>query len=438
MRVSVVCLLFTKTPIKMRSALPLLSLMSLVVVITTSCTDTCETTSAYTYYEPVYTPLSEIRSAVGFQESREITQSGKIYLIQEHLLINEPGAGIHIINNENPENPENLGFINIPGNMEMAAVDGFLYADSYTDLVIIDISDLTNPHEINRVEDLFPYYSWYGYSVSEESVVTDLKEVKEKDKVKNLDCEGNGTYYYWGYRSGDMIALYADSGAPSKGGSASSGIGGSMARFTITNDHLYMIDQSEMRIADISTPSEPILGAQTSIGWGIETIFPYGDLLFLGANNGMYIYDVSTPLAPTQLSNYTHINSCDPVVTDGQYAYVTLRSGNECAGFTNQLEVVDIADPSDPELLKTYPMYNPHGLSISGNRLFICDGEAGLKIYDASNVNSMTLIKAYTDIHAFDVIVNDCLVMLIGEDGLHQYHCTEFEEEITYLSTISF
>lgn len=420
-------------------SIPLLSLLILAVVGITSCTDTCETTSVYTYYEPVYTPLSEIRSAVGFQESRAITQAGKIYLIQEYLLINEPGAGIHIINNQDPGNPQNLGFINIPGNFDMAAVDGFLYADSYTDLVILDISDLTNPHEINRVEDLFPNYSSYGYYVSELGVVTDWKEVKEKDRVKNIDCDGSGIYYTWGYRYEGIIALNSDSGSPSKGGgSVSAGIGGSMARFTITNNHLYMIDQSEMRIADISTPAEPMLGAQTSIGWGIETIFPYGDMLFIGANNGMYIYDVSTPLAPIQLSNYSHVNSCDPVVTDGQYAYVTLRSGNNCNGFTNQLEVIDIGDPSNPELLKTYPMYNPYGLSIAGNRLFICDGEAGLKIYDASNVNSMTLIKAYTDIHAYDVIVNDCLVMLIGEDGLHQYHCMEFEEDITYLSTISF
>ena len=85
-------------------------------------------------------------------------------------------------------------------------------------------------------------------------------------------------------------------------------------------------------------------------------------------------------------------------------------------------------------------MYNPHGLSISDNKLFICDGEAGLKIYNANNVQSIGdhLIKNYSDIHAYDVIVSDCQIMLIGDDGLRQYHCNDFEGDIIYLSTIEF
>ena len=199
-----------------------------------------------------------------------------------------------------------------------------------------------------------------------------------------------------------------------------------------------MVDQAEMKIADISSPAEPMLSARTQIGWGIETIFPDGNLLFIGSSTGMFIYDVTNPLSPVQLSSYSHVNSCDPVVTDGRYAYVTLRSGTQCQGFTNQLEVIDIQDPTNPTLLETYPMYNPHGLSISDNRLFICDGQAGLKIYNAADIHSIdkNLIKNYGDIHAYDVIVVDCLVMLIGEDGLRQYYCSEFEDDIRYLSTI--
>lgn len=403
------------------------------------CSDTCETTTTYVYYEPVYTSFEELRSSVALKENRPINQAGKIYLINDHLLINEPNEGIHIIDNKDPENPVNIGFINIPGNFDMAAVDGFLYADSYVDLVIIDISDLANPQEIKRIEEVFPNYNSYGYYASaEEGVVTDWVEAERVSNVA-MDCEGGHVYYDWGYRHSGGIALDASFSSGSESAGAP-GIGGSMARFTINNDHLYMIDQSEMHVADITTPAEPVLGARLQVGWGIETIFPYGNMLFLGANDGMYIYDVSSPLAPNQLSNYRHVTSCDPVVTDGRYAYVTLRSGTQCAGFTNQLEVIDIEDPSNPVLVETYPMYNPHGLSISNNRLFVCDGEAGLKIYGAHDVRKISdnMIKTYGDIHAYDVIVKDCLVMLIGEDGLFQYHCNDFEEDILYLSNIPF
>ena len=56
-----------------------------------------------------------------------------------------------------PADPENMGFIEIPGNVDIAIKNNTLYADSYVDLVAIDISDIENPEEVNRVEDVFPY-----------------------------------------------------------------------------------------------------------------------------------------------------------------------------------------------------------------------------------------------------------------------------------------
>jgi len=37
--------------------------------------------------------------------------------------------------------------------------DNALYADSYIDLVTLDISDMDNIYEVSRVEDVFPYNS---------------------------------------------------------------------------------------------------------------------------------------------------------------------------------------------------------------------------------------------------------------------------------------
>lgn len=411
-------------------------------LIFSQCTDTCDSVSSYTYYQPVFTPLEELRGMVGYSAPRKIEQSGKIYYINDHLLINKPNEGIHIVDNGDPKNPQNIGFIQIPGSFDLAAVGQYLYVDSYVDLVVLDISDLSNPHEVKRLKNLFPNYNSWGYYLSEEGIVTDWIEVEETNEM-NIDCDEVQNQFSWGFHheSGIAVKSFSSNSVRSPSTNVSSqGVGGSMARFTINADHLFMIDQSEMHIANISNPVAPILGAKVQVGWGIETIFPYEDMIFIGANNGMYIYDVSSPLRPELLSNYRHMNSCDPVVTDGKYAYVTLRSGNLCQGFTNQLEVIDIQDPRNPELVETYPMYNPHGLSKSGDHLFICDGQAGLKVYDASNVNAIdqNLIKAYTDIHAYDVIVIDCIVMLIGDDGLHQYQCNDFQSDLTYLSSIVF
>ena len=44
----------------------------------------------------------------------------------------------------------------MPGNVDMA-VKGMLYADSYVDLLAVDISDMDNIREVKRIEDAFPY-----------------------------------------------------------------------------------------------------------------------------------------------------------------------------------------------------------------------------------------------------------------------------------------
>ena len=152
---------------------------------------------------------------------------------------------------------------------------------------------------------------------------------------------------------------------------------------------------------------------------------------------GMYIYDLADPVKPEYVSTYWHITSCDPVVVEGNYAYITLRTGNLCETDVNRLEIVDIHSLRSPVKIKSYPMHNPHGLGIDQGTLFICDGEEGLKIYDAKdplNLNSHQLAH-FTEINTFDVIpINDLLIM-IGTDGLFQYDYSNLKQ-ISLLSKI--
>jgi hypothetical protein len=124
-------------------------------------------------------------------------------------------------------------------------------------------------------------------------------------------------------------------------------------------------------------------------------------------------------------------------VVQDDLAYVTLRSGNECTGFTNQLEIIDIKNVSSPQLLETYPMTNPHGLGIDQSTLFICDGTAGLKIFDASDITSIdkNQLAHYDNVHAYDVIPFNNIVMMIGQDGIFQYDYAN-PKEIKFLSKL--
>ncbi|PKP34214.1 MAG: hypothetical protein CVT98_10975 [Bacteroidetes bacterium HGW-Bacteroidetes-15] len=110
-------------------------------------------------------------------------------------------------------------------------------------------------------------------------------------------------------------------------------------------------------------------------------------------------------------------------MVDGQYAYVTLRTGTMCANGQNLLEVIDISSIENPYLVKSYPMFNPHGLGVDGNLLFICDGAAGLKIYDKTDPMAIITnqIAHYPDFDTYDVIPLNGVLMLVGPGGIYQY-----------------
>ena len=381
------------------------------ILVLGSCTkDTCTETNTYTVYSPLYQPVEEVRSGVAVEGPRELTATGKIYVYGSLLLINEPKVGIHLINNSDPSNPSPIAFLAIPGNVDMAMYDGRLYADSYMDLLTFDLRDIAEPVLVDRDENVFPHLLAGDNGV--------LVGYAETEQTLEYPCH-NGA---WIWLAGGDIAVNETAADP--GGGQSIGIGGSTARFTIANGHLYTVDEWNLQVFALNSPGNPTAAGTQSVGWGIETIYPFADKLFLGSQNGMFIYDISEPLSPVQLSAFAHARACDPVVSDGTYAYVTLRDGTICEGFINQLDVIDIRNLTNPKLVKTYPMTHPIGLAVRDDLLMICDDHAGLKIYDKQDVNAIdahqlaTISRSVTDVIALPY--ND-LILVIGPDGFYQY-----------------
>ena len=140
------------------------------------------------------------------------------------------------------------------------------------------------------------------------------------------------------------------------------GQGGSLARFKIVGSYLYVVDYSDINIFDISNLEEPVVLDDVQVAWDIETIFNQGDVLFIGGRQGMYIYDIKNPAKPEFISEFRHGTACDPVVVDGDYAYVTLKGGNFCGNTESGLYVVDVSNLENPELKVIYPMVGPNGL----------------------------------------------------------------------------
>jgi hypothetical protein len=404
------------------------------------CTDTCTTTSSYTLYEPVFGSMTSLRLEVEVLPPQRRESQGKIYIYGDYLLLGDPGKGIHIFDNKDKTNPQAISFVNIPGNVDMAVKDGRLYADSYVDLLVFRITDPGNITLLNRLENVFPLYNdQFGVAAVEDQVVTALEAIEVVDVSTNCADQSPGLIFM----ESDVLAMSIEFSAGNTNLSAAPavGIGGSMARFTIVGDYLYAVDDYLMHVFDILSPENPVEGNSLNLGWGIETIFPYKSNLFIGSRSGMSIYTIDNPALPEFMSEVRHITTCDPVVANDDYAFVTLRSNNInnwCGNTaTNQLDVIDITDVANANLLHVYTMTGPYGLGLDGNTLFVTEGDDGLKIFDVSDVSAIdqNMIQHLQGFNAYDVIPYKGTLILIGEDGLYQFDYSDLDE-INLLSLI--
>ncbi|MDQ8006103.1 MAG: hypothetical protein REI64_14980 [Pedobacter sp.] len=339
--------------------------------------------------------------ATGLTKPTKVLKTGKIYIYKNFLFINEVRKGIHIFENSDPSKPVNVAFLKVPGNVDMAVSNDILYADSYVDLLAFDISSISSIKEVKRLKDVFMQF--YANHSGQKYVVT-YKDTLVKKSSYHKDLAFLNTAAY--------------------SGGGSSGQGGSMARFTLLNDHLYTVGHSDLSLFNTKTAANPTFVKSINLGWGVETIFPYENKLFIGTNTGMHIFNAADAANPVKLSTYSHVFACDPVVVQGKYAYVTLRTGTACRMGSNQLEVVDIEDPTKPKQVAVFPMKNPHGLSVSGNNLFLCEGDFGIKSFNITNKNKIgdNLLQHLKDIKSFDVIAGPKSLIVTGQDGVYQFN----------------
>ncbi|AUP78738.1 LVIVD repeat-containing protein [Flavivirga eckloniae] len=359
---------------------------------------------------------SDFRNSVAIVDPENIEELGKIYAYKNYIFVSDSKKGVHIIDNSNPESPQAIKHIKIPGNEDISVKNDFLYADSATDLLVFDISDMNSISLVERLKDVF---NIYDYNIPIEAEAVDYGKIDLEDNIivgwtittekrKKVDNRFIGI----AFEDGAVVQSMAES---------VTGQGGSLARFQIVGNYLYTVGNYQMSIFNIQSLSSPVLENTQNAGWNIETMFQADDYLYLGSTNGMYIYSISNPSSPEYVSEFTHWEGCDPVVVDGDYAYLTLRGGNDCGQLESVLEVIDISKKETPTLAGRYELENPYGLGIKGSTLFVCDGTSGLKLFDKADPLKVKQINAYQDAQSKDVIPLENNLLMIGGNTLYQY-----------------
>ena len=218
----------------------------------------------------------------------------------------------------------------------------------------------------------------------------------------------------------------SDTSALNAGGA---GTGGSLARFTITANHLYTVDKQDLKVYDITDGAQPVFKRTIPVGFEIETIFPFKDKLFIGSTSRVYIFSLADPSNPQKQGEAISpevMRRCDPVVAKDTVAYATLRTNGACGGTMSVLAAYDVRDVQNPVQKKLVEVGSPYGLAYSGNTLYVCDQQRGILVFDISSAYDPLLKKQVplSGSYPIDVIPVGNVLVVWTTKGMTLYDIT--------------
>lgn len=395
----------------------LLVLFSIIsAIFFSSCRTTCTQTRTYIKKIPVYGSLNDIRSSFKVHDAQVLENPGKIHVKGDYLFIVDWGKGFHIVDNSDKSNPMFLKFVSLRGCTDVVSYNDIMYVNQGPDIVSMSIQDIQSISILGRSNNVMNSHLTKG-----DSFVVDYIEKEVVEVIEDADCSDQR----FGFRVESM-----DFNSGNNSGSAS-GSSGSMARFAVIDGFLYIVDDVNLRVFSLDNPNKPVQTDVHNLGSGVETIFAKDKHIFIGTNTGMVIFEVSNGNAKF-LSQFDHARGCDPVVVDGDLAYITLRGNGACGMANDELHIVDVSNIMNPILLHSFAMNEPYGLGIINNTLAICDGNAGLRIFDSSNPSTIMQneLATETGMKAFDLIMSPSHLILTAEEGIFQYNIEQPDKPI--------
>jgi hypothetical protein len=127
-------------------------------------------------YEAVTMPREAFEAAVQLLPPAPVTKSGKIYVKDNLLFVNDVNKGFHIYKYDDPSSPVAIAFLQVPGATDIAMRGATLYINQATDLITLVYAN-NAIYMAKRNENVFPQKtppdgSWVN--VPENEIITDF------------------------------------------------------------------------------------------------------------------------------------------------------------------------------------------------------------------------------------------------------------------------
>lgn len=192
--------------------------------------------------------------------------------------------------------------------------------------------------------------------------ITPIGASAQEPKSQATFCpEGVG---HWPYGPSDAVAV--------KGDTAFFGVG------------------AALRVADVSSPTNPVVLSEIPLGDFILDIAISGDLLVAAlSTSGVVSVDISNPADPTILDSLSF----------GERSYcVTIVNGHALIG-GNSLRVIDLSVPSDLTVTGSIEseVISIRDIAVSGSIAVLADYNAGFHVVDVSDTSSPAILATHGD-----------------------------------------
>lgn len=133
--------------------------------------------SSYSPYEPIYMSRQQLENSIKMSAPKSMIKAGKIYVKDQYIFITDENKGFHIYDNSNPNSPQLINFLEVPGATDMAIKNNTIYINQAIDLVALSITNNSvTVHK--RIPNTFPQKvspDGWGFYAGENEIIVDWK-----------------------------------------------------------------------------------------------------------------------------------------------------------------------------------------------------------------------------------------------------------------------
>ncbi|WP_131450708.1 hypothetical protein [Flavobacterium subsaxonicum] len=98
---------------------------------------------------------TELENSIHLLDPQAVTKSGKIYIKDNYLFVNDVNRGFHIYNYSDPQHPSPMAYLEVPGATDLSMRGNTLYINQAVDLVTLTL-DNNAIYMVKRNRNVFP------------------------------------------------------------------------------------------------------------------------------------------------------------------------------------------------------------------------------------------------------------------------------------------